>query len=361
MKFFIGLTILSLFILLGLSSYSTDFKGYQESIKAKNEQIKQLNIQLDSVKKELAVCNNGYEFDVYASPSKNYITKGETYEAEIGLAVRKGPQIKTILAGDRELKMERGRAIYKDTPNYVGARKFSAAVVFKNPKTQKMDTLRGEYIYETGVKTAAIQARYPKVLYTRQDNIITIAAGGISSNNVKISATGGGVSVHKLAGNKYSLRVTRPGKLVRVKLTDASNKQVLGTANYYVKNIRDLVLRTKLGDLGMPQRVKVDKMRKQKKLNADFAPEEYQGDCWVYRYVLEYTPKDGKKQYFNSAWEDGWRSHKGEFRGEILKVVQQAQAGDRYKFTNVLADCKDIHHATAYSPNRSAELIFEIE
>lgn len=286
---------------------------------------------------------------------------GDTYKAEIGLALQNYPHIESISANGEPLEIKDGKAIYQYQPKSIGERKVRASIVLTHPDQEGKDTLNKEFIFAVGNKQAAIQSFYPNTLYTRQENIIHIATGGIPSYRTKISAKGGGVRIYRKGANSYALRVSKSGEKVDIKLVDAQDGVELTRATYYVKNIRNLVLDTELGKLGRPKQLTAQKMQLQKMLTANFKKGEYDGECWVYTYNLEYRPKDGKTQVFTSTLEEGWRGHRGLFKGAILKAIQQAKSGDRYLFTNIRADCRGIPHAAGYQPNRATDLIIDIE
>ncbi|MGH1336014.1 MAG: hypothetical protein ACRBFS_07780 [Aureispira sp.] len=321
----------------------------------------QLRVQLDELKKRCRLDSSCGVLEGYTAAVKSYITMDETYEAEIGLALREYPYIESISINNQPLEIKGGKAIYQYQPSSIGERKMTARIVLTHPNNPHKDTLNKEFTFAVGNKQAAIQSFYPNTLYTRQENIIHIASGGIPSYNARISAKGGGVKAYRKGNNSYVLRVSKPKEKVEVRLINAEDKTELASATYYVKNIRDLVLETELGELGRPKHLTAQQMQLQKMLTANFKKGEYDGKCWVYTYTLEYTPKDGKKQVFNSTWEEGWRGQRGFFKGNILKVIQQAKSGDRYKFTNIRGDCKGIPHAAFYQPNAATDLIIAIE
>lgn len=160
-------------------------------------------------KKELAYD----KFDVIANSEKDFVLLGETYSSEISLGAYSSQAKFSVSVNGRSLAIKDGKAIYNTRPSRVGEQKYSARISVSNPLTGETETFTKDFYFEVGQPSISVTADNMNILVIGEDNPVTIAAAGISSNNIGVSILGAGSSIKKIGKTSYMVKVTKAGKV----------------------------------------------------------------------------------------------------------------------------------------------------
>jgi gliding motility-associated protein GldM len=149
------------------------------------------------------------KFDVFSQSTKGYILLGETYEAEIALGAYSSQAEFSVNVNGANLAIDGAKAKYTARPSSVGTQRYTATINVKNPMTGKTETVKKEFQYEVGVSSVTVAADKMNVFYIGVDNPISVAAAGISSNDIAVSVSGSGGGSISGSGSKYVVKATQ--------------------------------------------------------------------------------------------------------------------------------------------------------
>lgn len=156
------------------------------------------------------------KFDVLASSEKAYILLGESYTAQIALGAYSSQSKFSVSVNGRSLPIKDGKATYTARPSRVGEQKYSARISVNNPLTGETETFTKDFYFEVGQPSVTVSADNMNILLIGEDNPVTIAAAGISSNNVAVSISGGGSTIKRLGKTQFMVKPVMAGKVIIV-------------------------------------------------------------------------------------------------------------------------------------------------
>lgn len=262
------------------------------------------------------------------NPKKNYVILGETFEAEIYPSAysSKADNISINVDG-QNIALKEGIGTYSSKPGSVGEKKYTVTINVKNPATGQTETVRKEFSYEVGQRSVAVSLDKMNVFYIGVDNPISVSAAGVSSNEVKVSGSGGGISVSPAgSGGKFTVRVTTPGEAT---LT-VSGGGASSTFQYRVKRIPDPV--PLLGAKHPTKSMANGEFKAQSGIAAVLQNFDFDVKCEVVGFEATYLKKrqDPSPPIANGG---------ARFNERIQGFVNSAQPGDAYFFDDVKARC----------------------
>jgi hypothetical protein len=162
------------------------------------------------------------------------------------------------------------------------------------------------------------------VFYMGVENPVTVAAAGISSNDLRVSF-GGNVTKTGGGGNKFTVRGTSPGKAT-VTVSGGGLKST--SFEFRVKPIPDPVAKiaNKVGgEIGNGV------LKAQLGVIPELVGFDFDARCDIVGYKVIYIPRRQDPQV---AINPG-----GPFNGQSRGLVGQAKPGDQYIFDEVRAKC----------------------
>ncbi len=304
-----------------LASVFPILRKFQNDMKSSEAAV--LNFLSDQVGKQT------FKVDAFipiASAKKAYVISGEPFEAEVtvGASSKSVYENMSIRVNGSPQKVENGIAKYTTTTNSTGVQKYKVDITLTNPTTQKAETYSKEFEYEVGRRSVTVSADKMNVLYIGVDNPISIAAAGVSSNELRVSASGGGISLR--GGNgKYTATVSQPGEAtINVSGGGLTNSRF----NFRVKRIPDPVARlSKSSGGGMG----TGEFKAQGGVGAFLDNFDFEATCVIQGFNLVYVPK---RQDAVPVVNPGAR-----YNDRARELVSRAKPGDIYYFENVKAKC----------------------
>ncbi|MEM7101606.1 MAG: gliding motility protein GldM [Bacteroidota bacterium] len=292
----------------------------------------------DAKTSETAILNYLYEkvsgedikfdaFEPVVSARKGYIIEGEKYEAEVFLSAysTQASGNMSISVNGSRLPVKEGKASYSASASSIGTKKYNVSISVTNPLTNKVDTYRKEFEYEVGRRSATVSADKMNVFYIGVDNPVSVAAAGISSNDLNVSGSGGGIKLNKTGNNKYNVIVTTPGD---AKITLSGGGLQNTTYDFRVKRIPDPVAflgREKSGQMGTGE------FKAQEGIRAVLENFDFDARCNIQGFEIAKVPKRA-----DPIIE---RNQGGRFSGKVANLVRSAKPGDIYYFDEIKARC----------------------
>jgi len=273
------------------------------------------------------------KFEVFSSSEKPYILLGENYEAEIALGAFSSQAEFTVSVNGTALEVEGGKAQYSARPGSVGTQTYQAKIIVVNPLTGETESVRKDFKYEVGRPSVSIENTGKSILYIGVNNPISVAAAGLSSNdlNARISGAGGG-TLSKMGGGKYNVKVTKATNSIApcyIELYDKRTNKKINAFPFEVKSIPDpVVLLTNSNKKAL---LSVKEMQSQRGLMAVLEDFDFDARCKVEQYTLVYFPVDTEKQEILNVG--------GAFVPAAQALIKAAKTGDQYLFKDVEARC----------------------
>ncbi len=266
------------------------------------------------------------KFRVVSSPKKSYIIKGEKYESEIFLSAS-SQNIKgmSVTVGGSSLPVKDGVAKYTATASGTGVKKYTATISITNPVTGEKTTERGEFEYEVGERSCNVAATKMNVFYIGVDNPVSVTAAGISSNKLKVDASG--VTLTK-SGGGYVAKANRPGE---ANITVSGGGLKPTKFPFRVKRIPDPIPVLGAGPNKTGGAMGNGEFKAQLGLAAILENFDFDAKCKIQGYNLT---RVAKRQDPVENINGGSR-----YDAKSQRLVSAAKPGDVYYFDNVKARC----------------------
>jgi gliding motility-associated protein GldM len=269
------------------------------------------------------------KFTVISSPKKNYVIKGEPFETSISLAASTSKatstKINLTVNGSNLSVNDEGEATWKTVPGDVGVKKYTAVASVTNPVTGKTDTYKREFEFEVGERSCNVAATKMNVFYIGVENPVSISAAGVPTAQLKVEASGSGITLDKQGGAAYVAKVTNPGE---ANITLSGGGLQPTSFKFRVKRIPTPIpmLSDKRGG-AMPNGV----FKAQQGVIPVLENFDFEAKCQIQSFNLVYVaPRQDAKIEINTG---------GRFAPNTLSLVQKAKPGDRYLFEQIKGRC----------------------
>lgn len=334
-----------------VSAFPLDVEPLPEDTKAKNwpeYKFKQMpvsavfpllgKIQSDAKSSATAALNyclkkvggEDIKFDKFVpgvNPKKNYVILGESFEADVFMSAfsSKADNV-TVNVDGQNIPLKEGVGTYTSKPGSVGEKKYNVTINVKNPATGLVESVKKEFSYEVGQRSVAISLDKMNVFYIGVPNPITVSAAGVSSNEVKVTGSGGGISITSAGGGKHVVTVSTPGE---ASLT-VSGGGASSTFTYRVKRIPDPT--PLLGAKHKSKAMGNGEFKAQSGIAAILENFDFEARCEVVGFEATYLKK--RQDPTPDIPNNGAR-----FNEKIQGYVNMAGPGDQYFFDNVKARC----------------------
>ena len=267
------------------------------------------------------------KFDAFqpaVSAEKSYIIQGDKYAADIFLsAYSTSADNVSISVNGSGLPVREGVAHYEASGSGVGEKSFSVSINVKNPLTGENKNYSKEFKYEVGQRSVAVSLDKMNVFYIGVENPVSVSAAGVSSNDVKVSASG--VNISNKGGGHFVVTASTPGEAT---LT-VSGGGATSSFKYRVKRIPDPV--PLLGAQHKGGSMNNGTFKAQGGIAAVLQSFDFDAKCDVVGFEVTYLPKRQdpiSKQNGGARWNS-----------EVADMVQRAKPGDSYFFDDVKCKC----------------------
>ena len=261
-----------------------------------------------------------------ASAPKSYIIAGDEYTADItiGASSRSVYDNMIVKVGGQSIPVKDGIATLKRTDSTPGIKEYNVDITLTNPTTGKTETYTKKFAYEVGRRSVTVAADKMNVLYIGVDNPVSVAAAGVSSNELRVSGSGGGIKMNG-SGTKYNVTVSQPGD---ARISVSAPGMPNSSFTFRVKRIPDPIAqlgRSKGGSMGNGE------FKAQEGLVALLEAFDFDAKCQIQGYDLVYLPK--REDAIDSS------NPGGRFNDKSERLRDRAKPGDSYLFRNIKARC----------------------
>jgi gliding motility-associated protein GldM len=223
------------------------------------------------------------------------------------------------------LPVENGKAAYSASAGSIGTKKYKVKIEITNPLTGEVKSYDKEFEYEVGERSVTVSADKMNVFYIGVDNPISVSAAGISSNELKVSVSGGGGSITKVGSANFMVRVDQPTDDCRI---NVSGGGLSDSKVFRVKRIPDPTARLgnkEDGSMGNGE------FKAQSGLIAWLDNFDFDAKCDIQGFKLVRVPKrQDPIEVLNSG---------GRYSSDASRIANQAKPGDTYYFFDVKARC----------------------
>lgn len=265
------------------------------------------------------------KFDVVSSAKKSYVVLGEKFETDIFLS-SSSSNIKgaSVSVNGASVPNVDGVAKYTASASSLGVKKYKANITLINPVTKQPSTYSKEFEYEVGQRSATVSADKMNVFYVGVDNPITVAAAGVSTNDLKVNVSNG--TARNTGKGQYAIRVTNPGGTCTVTLSGGGLTP--SSFPFRIKRIPSpvaFVAGQQGGAIGNGT------FGAQRGIEPRLEGFEFDAKCAIQGFVLKYV---ARRQDPIVVTNPG-----GTFGGQAKDLISKAKPGDLFIFDNVKAKC----------------------
>lgn len=319
-----------------------EFKFYKMPLAAVIPTLSQM--QSDAKATEAALVNDlaglsggkVIEFDKFfpvVSAEKAYVIAGEPFIADISIGTYSSqinPADVTIKVNGRALPVnDEGIAKFTANSSSTGIKTLKLEASVRNPLTGEVSSGSKDFKYEVGRRSASVAADKMNVFYKGVKNPISVAAAGISSNDLNVKASSG-LSLRKVSsrGNgKFDIEVTNPG-ISEGTITVSGGGLSPTKFDFRVKRIPDPIAQLS-GNKGGA--IASGLFKAQKGLAAILEGFDFEARCNIQSFRLVYV---AKRQDAVIEANTG-----GTYSSGSRRLVAKARAGDVYIFDDIKARC----------------------
>jgi gliding motility-associated protein GldM len=263
---------------------------------------------------------------------KSYLIKGETFEAEVSIGSYSSSldpkNVRVSVNGSNVSLDNTGKGKYTAGASEVGKKTLKLSCAVTNPLTGEVVNGEGQYEYEVGVRSVTVSADQMNVFYIGVDNPVTVAAAGVPTSSLKVSATG--CTLKPNGSGKYIVTATAPGT---AKITVSGEGLAATSFDFRVKRIPNPLACFKMGegDYKTDGIIKSGVMGAQRGIFAELQNFDFNARCEIQSYTMYYT----------RARQDPVevKATGAAFSGNALNAVQSAKPGDQYQFVDIKAKC----------------------
>lgn len=274
------------------------------------------------------VAGKDIKFDAFQpaiSAPKGYVIAGEKYEADVFLSAFSTTADNISISVDgRSLPLKDGIAKYETGTSSTGTKTYKVSINVKNPLTGEIKNYAKDFQYEVGQRSCSVQLDKMNVFYIGVDNPISVAAAGVSSNDLNVSASG--ITLTKTGNGKYNVRADKPGEAT---ITLSGGGLPATTFTYKVKRIPDPV--PLLGAQRFDSAIPNGTFKAQGGVAAVLENFDFDAKCEVAGFTVAYQKK---RADVVEKTNTGAR-----FGGDVADLVRRAEPGDVYYFLDIRAKC----------------------
>ncbi len=258
---------------------------------------------------------------------KSYVVGGESITAKISVGTSSSsldPSNLSINANGQNLRVD-NNGVGTLTINATGSgpKTIPLTVTVKNPLTGEVKTGKSSWTYEVGSRSVSVAADKMNVFYMGVDNPLSVTAGGVSSNAVRVSATG----PVNISGSypKFVVKATGQGD---AKINVSAEGKPLGSFDFRVKRIPDPVARLGKEDSGT---IGNGAFSAQGGLAAWLDNFDFDARCDIQGFEMVRVPQRQDPITVNNPG--------GRFNADSERLARAAKPGDTYYFNNVKGRC----------------------
>jgi gliding motility-associated protein GldM len=264
------------------------------------------------------------KFEPVSAAEKGYVISGEKFTSEIFLSAASN-QLKSGMSyrvDGSSLPIKDGKGIYEATASGVGEKTYKVDISLTNPFTGKTDNFSKQFKYEVGQRSVACSADKMNVIYIGVDNPISVAAAGVSSNQLQVN--GSGCTLKPNGNGKYIATATTQGT-AKISVSGGGLNQTFDFRVKLIPNPIPTLSGKKTGGMGTGE------MGAQAGVIPILENFDFDAKCSIQSFTMVRVPR---REDPVPAVVNG-----GVFDEKAQRLVQAAKPGDLYNFYSIKARC----------------------
>jgi gliding motility-associated protein GldM len=266
------------------------------------------------------------KYRVVSAAKKTYITRGETFEAEVFLSAAAGNTntgISISVNGTGLPSNSDGVAIFKAPGTTLGQKSYTANITVTNPVDNSKQTYSNTFSYEVGERSVTVSPSKMNVFYIGVPNPVEISAAGVASNNMKVSMTGGSIS--RNGDGTYTVTVSSVGEATITVAAEGMN----ASKKFRVKRIPNPIPKFTPNQAGGT--MGDGQFKSYQGLLAVLESFDFEATCNIVEFSLL---RSTKREDPATTTNNGAR-----FGGGVQALISKAIPGDYYVFRDIKAKC----------------------
>ncbi len=258
----------------------------------------------------------------------NNITMGNPYEAKIFLAALSSRSQPQIEVNGTPLSIQDGFGKYEVIANHPGENRYTAVITTTNSDGEK-EKFETTGSFFASVPLAVISATRMNVVYLGLDNPISVSVPGVSSRDMSVSCSEGGLLVPGATEGTYILRPNLNSPLHELTISASVNGRLMGTSKYRIRKVPKPM--PMLGSIEASGPVSLARIRAANTVTTVLKDFIFEG--------VSYTPQSWVLAYQarNSIQTQIENGHGTTISGRMLNFLRNARPGDKVILTNIIA------------------------
>jgi gliding motility-associated protein GldM len=265
-------------------------------------------------------------FEPAVSAPKGYVIRGDKYEADVFLSAYSTTANNISISVDgSNLAVKEGKAHYETGTSTPGTKTYKVNCSVKNPLTGETKNYPKDFTYEVGERSCSVQLDKMNVFYIGVDNPISVAAAGVSSNDLKVTASAG-LTLNSDGKSHYIVRAATPGEAT---ITLSGGGLPATNFKYRVKRIPDPL--PLLGAKHPNKTMGNGEFKVQPGVYPVLQNFDFEAKCDIVGFEVTYLPKRQDpitKTNAGSKWSS-----------EVQDFINKAKPGDAYFFDEIKCKC----------------------
>ena len=263
------------------------------------------------------------KFAPVIAADKSYVIRGEEFRGEIFLAAYSSTADNLSVSVDgRTLPVQDGKAVFVDNPGSIGTRLHEMMIRLTNPLTGETETYHKQFSYEVGERSVTVSADKMNVMYVGVENPVTVAAAGVPTKDVKVTADG--VSLTAAGNGRF---IAKPQKTGKATITVSGGGLKPTVFEYRVKRIPDPVMVMSNHRGGQ---ISVAEFKAQQGIFPLLEGFDFDAKCDVQDFHIVRVRKGDAAEAVNRG---------SRFGTEARRLIDNAQRGDIFYFDNIKVKC----------------------
>lgn len=265
------------------------------------------------------------DFKILSIPKSSYVFEGEEFETEFYITPIGRPRMSfTIDVNGSSVRTKKnGIFTYKVRASGVGAKRYIVSSNCPSIATKENYCAKEEFRYVVGRRSATVSAGKMNVLYLGVDNPISITAPDVSSDKVKVSASGP-VKMTS-SGKNYIIKPTAVGEAV-IKVTGPG---IIQDFKFLVKPIPDPL--ATLNGKDASGEMDKESFKKENWVFAKLSDFDFDAECTIESFEMHRQPKRAESLSVKNIG--------GTFSKATQRLQSMAVSGDLYYFDKIMARC----------------------
>ncbi|MDP1726674.1 MAG: gliding motility protein GldM [Bacteroidota bacterium] len=258
----------------------------------------------------------------------NNITLGNPYEAKIFLAALSSRSQPQIEVNGKPLNIQDGFGKYEVIANHAGENRYTAVITTINSDGEK-EKFETTGSFFASVPLAVISATRMNVVYIGLDNPISVSVPGVSSRDMKVSCSEGGMLTPGSTAGTYILRPGLNTTQHDLTISASVNGRLMGTSKYRIRKVPKPI--PMLGSIEASGPVSLARVRAANTVSTVLKDFIFDGVSYTPQsWVLAYQARNSIQVQIENGVGTA-------ISGRMVNFLRNARPGDKVILTSIIA------------------------